>query len=61
MEYLPFGDLEKYIDNPLNDGEAASIAQQLLEGLAFMHENDFAHRDLKPAVSLIASLYPSEH
>ena len=60
MEYLPLGDLQKYIDDPLNEGEAASIAQQLLEGLAFMHENYFAHRDLKPAVSHAASLYSSQ-
>jgi serine/threonine protein kinase len=55
MEYLPLGDLQKYIDNPLKESEAATIAQQLLEGLAFMHENDFAHRDLKPAVNLMHS------
>jgi hypothetical protein len=23
MEYLPLGDLQKYIDNPLKEGEAA--------------------------------------
>jgi serine/threonine protein kinase len=52
MEYLEHGDLHHYLleSPPLPEKEAGEITFQLLEGLAFMHENQFAHRDLKPAV-----------
>ncbi len=42
MEYLPLGDLRKYIKPPLDDIGARDIIRQLLEGLVFMHENKFA-------------------
>jgi serine/threonine protein kinase len=50
MEYLPLGDLHKYIDTTLDENEARVITKQLLGGLAHMHDNNFAHRDLKPQV-----------
>jgi len=52
MEYLELGDLQHYLrQSPaLPESEAGDISFQILEGLAFMHENGFAHRDLKPAV-----------
>jgi serine/threonine protein kinase len=56
MEYLPLGDLRPYIAKPLAEKDACKITQQLLEGLTLMHENDFAHRDLKPAVCISPSL-----
>ena len=52
MEYLPHGDLHKYLGSPLPEKEGQQIVLQILEGLQFMHEIEFAHRDLKPAVSL---------
>lgn len=52
MEYLPHGDLHKYLSSPLPETEGQQIVFQILEGLQFMHEIGFAHRDLKPAVSL---------
>ena len=52
MEYLPNGDLHKYLTSPLPETEGQHIVFQILEGLDFMHDNGFAHRDLKPAVSL---------
>ena len=52
MEYLPHGDLHRYLGSPLKEKEAQLIVHQILEGLAFMHGNGFAHRDLKPAVRL---------
>lgn len=50
MEYLPNGDLHKYLKSPLPEKEGQEIVFQILEGLHFMHDNGFAHRDLKPAV-----------
>lgn len=51
MEYLQQGDLQRYIDaGTFRESEARAISKQLLEGVAFMHGNGFAHRDLKPKV-----------
>lgn len=50
MEYLPLGDLQKYMVQPFAEDEAQQITLQLLEGLDFMHSDGFAHRDLKPQV-----------
>ena len=52
MEYLPEGDLAHYLKNgqSLPELEAQQITFQLLEALSLMHENGFAHRDLKPQV-----------
>ena len=54
MEYLELGDLKCYMDSqpPLPEYEAREITSQILDGLSLMHENNFAHRDLKPNVSL---------
>ncbi len=54
MEYVPLGDLEPYLKAPLPEPQARIITRQLLQGLAFMHENKFAHRDLKPGVGTLA-------
>lgn len=53
MEYCPRGDLDAYLRRKvfLSTPEAQNLAGQILEGLARMHANGFAHRDLKPAVS----------
>jgi serine/threonine protein kinase len=57
MEYLEKGDLERYLTRPLPEPEVQEITSQVLEGLEFMHENDFVHRDVKPGVrpSLVAA------
>jgi serine/threonine protein kinase len=52
MEYFPHRDLQNYLSSPIPEGEVQEIAFQVLEGLAFMHDNGFAHRDLKPTVSI---------
>jgi serine/threonine protein kinase len=57
MEYFPLGDLQSYLSSPLSEKEAKQIASQILEGLSFMHDNGFAHRDLKPTVSLLVDLH----
>lgn len=50
MEYIAFGDLQRYLAKPLPEVEARRITGQVLEGLGFMHDNGFVHRDLKPGV-----------
>lgn len=52
MEYFPLGDLQNYLSLPLLEKDVQQITSQVLEGLSFMHDNGFAHRDLKPTVSL---------
>lgn len=37
---------------PFLGSDASSITRQVLEGLVFMHEQKFAHRDLKPKVGM---------
>lgn len=51
MEFLEHGDLQKYLGLPLQEIECQEIVFQILEGLEFMHQSGFTHRDLKPAVS----------
>jgi len=59
MEFLPDGDLYKHLTSPLPESEGQSIILQVLEGLKFMHQNGFAHRDLKPAVSMLTLIRPN--
>jgi serine/threonine protein kinase len=54
MEYFPLGDLQNHLSPPLLEKDVQQITSQVLEGLLFMHENGFAHRDLKPTVSLFS-------
>jgi serine/threonine protein kinase len=52
MEYFSYGDLQNYLLSPILEGEVQQITSQVLEGLSFMHDNGFVHRDLKPTVSI---------
>jgi serine/threonine protein kinase len=56
MEYLPHGDLEKYLSQPLREDETQQIASQVVRGLQWMHMLKFIHRDLKPAVGYLMAL-----
>ncbi|OQE13507.1 hypothetical protein PENFLA_c047G06958 [Penicillium flavigenum] len=64
MEYLEIGDLFAYLYQkplpPLPEAEAKEIAYQIIDGLCMMHENGFAHRDLKPNNILIKSHPPDK-
>jgi serine/threonine protein kinase len=50
MEYCRDGDLydflEKQSKNRVNEIEALALVKQIAKGLAFLHQNDIAHRDL---------------
>lgn len=54
MEYFPLGDLYNAAKNepPMSEANTQLIMHQLLEGLVCLHENGFAHRDMKPGVSI---------
>jgi serine/threonine protein kinase len=53
MEFCPYGDLHHYLlgQQKLLVAEAQQLTYQILDGLHQMHENGFAHRDLKPGAS----------
>ncbi|KAJ5432677.1 Tetratricopeptide-like helical [Penicillium daleae] len=61
MEYLDAGDLYTFVYRkpPLPEIETKEIAYRILEGLDMMHDNGFAHRDLKPNNILIESHPPN--
>ena len=50
MEYINHGDLRNYLEVERSESEAKAITRQLLEGLVVIHQEGFAHRDLKPEV-----------
>ncbi|GKT65693.1 calcium calmodulin-dependent protein kinase type 1b [Colletotrichum tofieldiae] len=58
MEYVENGNLPKYLTHPFLEEEAKMIADQLADGLNHMHQNGFAHRDLKPGSILVVSKGP---
>jgi serine/threonine protein kinase len=55
MEYCPYGDLHHHLldQKRLPAAEAQQLTYQILDGLHQMHENGFAHRDLKPGVNIL--------
>ncbi|KAH8431091.1 uncharacterized protein LDX57_008752 [Aspergillus melleus] len=62
MEYLELGDLHTYLQHKpaLPEHEAKEVTFQILDGLFLMHDNEFAHRDLKPRNILLKSCPPDE-
>ena len=50
MEYISFGNFRSYLKAKWSEDEAKDITRQLLEGLVIIHQEGFAHRDLKPEV-----------
>ncbi|KAF7557027.1 hypothetical protein G7046_g6141 [Stylonectria norvegica] len=64
MEYVPGGDLGKFIlennHRPLAEDVVQIMAKQLLGALGYLHANNITHRDVKPDNILINSLDPIE-
>ena len=50
MEYINHGHLRHYMEVERSESEAKAVTRQLLEGLFVIHQEGFAHRDLKPEV-----------
>ena len=50
MEYADAGNLSDWLKstNPPTEAEAIKIAREVLNGLAYLHEQSIIHRDLKP-------------
>lgn len=55
MEYVEGMDLKEYIthNHPISYKKAIDIMSQILDGIAYAHENDVIHRDIKPHNILI--------
>ncbi|KAI1861560.1 hypothetical protein JX265_009527 [Neoarthrinium moseri] len=53
-----FSHQKKYLTTPFPESETRQIASQVLEGLIYMHENGFVHRDLKPGNIMVVTQGP---
>ena len=60
MEYIPHGDLLRYLGNygKMYEPQCQSITRQLCHALRYLHNCCITHRDIKPDNILILSLEP---
>ena len=60
MEYVPLGDLSKYITTgDIKEYDAKQITRDILEALIIIHEEGFTHRDIKPQVRFPCGVFSS--
>ena len=62
MEFVPCGDLQKYLQmyKAMQEDLAKTMAEQVLDALAYLHRMKITHRDIKPDNILLATLDPSD-
>ena len=65
LEYAPGGSLRQLLQErgtgvPLEEARCARYARQILSGLAYLHLNGIAHRDIKGANVLLSDTYTTE-
>lgn len=57
MQLCPYGDMNKYFNDHFHDvsniKEKVHVIQEITTGLAFLHGEDIAHRDIKPTNILV--------
>jgi serine/threonine protein kinase len=53
MEHVPHRDLQHCVQQALPEDEVRTIILQVVEALEVLHARDWAHRDLKPSVSVL--------
>ncbi|KAL3475998.1 kinase-like domain-containing protein [Aspergillus californicus] len=61
MEFIEYGDLQRFITAPFPESEAVSIVTQIAQALRYMHQKSFVHRDVKPLNILVCSPRPNWH
>jgi len=61
MELCRDGDLEEHVtEGGMNELDAATVMQQILRGVAYMHNHKIAHRDLKSENMLLCLRPPAK-
>ncbi|GIY32045.1 hypothetical protein CDAR_411361 [Caerostris darwini] len=60
LELVEGGELQRVLDDEesLGERDAAHLLRQILVGLAFLHEHNIAHLDLKPQNLLLTKPFP---
>ncbi|XP_034937556.1 probable serine/threonine-protein kinase MARK-A [Chelonus insularis] len=60
MEYAPGGDLQTLIDGDLVplESDVVHFIKQLVEGLAYLHDRNIAHLDIKPQNLVMMGSFP---
>ncbi|XP_008203481.1 probable serine/threonine-protein kinase MARK-A isoform X2 [Nasonia vitripennis] len=60
MEFAPGGDMQTLIDGDLVplEGDVVHFVRQLVEGLAYLHERNIAHLDIKPQNLVMMGSFP---